>query len=224
MEKLVLTTTPSPFALLTIHISGKLALFRSDHPDWTIIPDMPTPYDDVCVFRGTLHAVDNTGRTVTVSVPDAALALAAAPVFGGDKKFLVESDGALLLVDLYLSNREFEDFDDYDAAEIAIEWERTVRFEVFRLHEEEKRWVEVTSLGDTVLFLGDDCAFSASANDLGVGRGNCIIFRDDGLEGVRVQNGMGVFNLDDGKISPLSECPDFAQLFRPPDWARLQLH
>ncbi|XP_020224314.1 F-box protein SKIP23 [Cajanus cajan] len=174
-----------------------------------------------CVFRGTLHAVDNTGRTVTVALPDASLALAAAPVFGGDKKFLVESDGALLLVDLFLSNdREFEDFDDFDA----FEWERTVRFDVFSLDREGKRWVEVRSLGDRVLFLGDDCAFSASAKDLGVRRGNCVVFRDDGLGGTRVQNGMGVFYLDDGKISPLPECPDFAQLFRPPDWPSLQLH
>ncbi|KAL2343658.1 hypothetical protein Fmac_004943 [Flemingia macrophylla] len=161
-------------------------------PDRTIIPDMPTPYNDICIFRGMLHAIDNISRTVIVFVSDAALAIIVAPIFGSDKKFLVEFNGALLLVNLYLSNREFEDFDDYDVADIAIEWERTVRFDVFRLHQEEKRWVEVTSLGDRVLFLGNDCAFFASTNDLGVRRGNCIIFRDDGLGASRCKMEWGL--------------------------------
>ncbi|KAL2323210.1 hypothetical protein Fmac_027589 [Flemingia macrophylla] len=149
-----------------LNIFGKLALFRSTHPDWTIIYDMSTPYDDVYIFRDTLHVVENTGHIVTIFVLDAVVDLATTLVFGDDKKFLVESDGAVLLVELYLSNREFEDFDHYDATEIAIEWR------------------------------GDDCIFSTSTNDLGCWTG-----------GVRVQNGMRVFNVDDGKISPLSECP-----------------
>ena len=102
-------------------------------------------------------------------------------------------------------------------------WERTVKFDVFRLDEEGKKWVELTDLGERVLFLGDDCAFSASAKDLNLGRGNCVAFRDDGLGFNRVLNGMGVFRLDDGKISPLSECAGFSELFcPPPDWVGLQ--
>ena len=46
--------------------------------------------------------MDSTGRTVVVGL-DKSVALVADPVFGGDKKFLVESDGKLLLVDKYLS-------------------------------------------------------------------------------------------------------------------------
>ncbi|TKY49601.1 F-box protein SKIP23 [Spatholobus suberectus] len=226
LEKLVLSCQKDRFALLTIHVSGKLALFRCGDSGWTIVPDMPTPYDDVCVFKGRLYGVDNTGRTVTVGF-DAGLDLAAGPVFGGDKKFLVECEGALLLVDKHLSGDYFctaglfyEHLDDGDVCEIG--WERAVRFDVFRLDEEGKRWVEVTSLGERVLFLGDDCAFSASAKDLGVARGNCVVFRDEGLGANRVANGMGVFCLDDGRISPLSECPGFNELFwPPPDWVGL---
>lgn len=60
-------------------------------------------------------------------------------------------------------------------------------FDMFRL--EEKRWVELTSLGDKVLILGDQCAFSAL--DSCVGRGNCVIYRGDFF--LALDDGMRVF-------------------------------
>ncbi|CAJ1958875.1 unnamed protein product [Sphenostylis stenocarpa] len=217
-EKLVLLPADRDrFALLTIHVSGKLALFFRGDSAWTIIPEMPTPYDDVCAFRDTFYAVDGNGRTVTVGF-DGALRVVAECVFGGDKKFLVECDGALMMVDLHLST-DYEYLEEEDIGYMG--WERTVKFDVFRLEEEVGRWVEVANLGEWVLFLGDDCAFSASAKDLGVERGNCVVFRDDRLGGVRVANGVGVYDLGDGRISPLWECPSFSELFWPPPvWVR----
>ncbi|RYQ95756.1 hypothetical protein Ahy_B08g091105 isoform B [Arachis hypogaea] len=225
MEKVVfswLGSRKDGFALLTIHISGRLALFRSGHPDWTIIPDMLTPYDDVCVHKGSLFAVDSTGRTVIVGL-DLSLTPVADPVFGGDKKFLVACEGELFLVDKYLSSDylcELGGFDDDDEDEIyELGCERAVRFEVYRLEEMERRWVEVGSLGDRVLFLGDDCAFSASASDLGVDRGGCVVFRDDTFNVNALESGLGVFHLDEGRISPLSDYPSISKLFwPPPDW------
>ncbi|CAN7076494.1 unnamed protein product [Brassica oleracea var. botrytis] len=40
------------FVLLTIHLSGKLAVLRSCDRAWSVINDMPSPYDDVIVFDG----------------------------------------------------------------------------------------------------------------------------------------------------------------------------
>ncbi|XP_057457437.1 F-box protein SKIP23-like [Lotus japonicus] len=204
--------------LLTIHISGKLALFRSGDECWRIIPDMPTPYDDVCVFNGRHFAVDGTGRTVRVR-SDFELEVVAEAVFGGDRKFLVESEGELLLVDKHMSSNcggdaeedeENDDDDDGGGGVYRVGWERAAKFDVFKLDEKEKRWVEVTSLGDRVLFLGDYCCFSASASDLCVGRGNCVVFKDDALECE-----IGVFPLDVGRVSPLSNHPDYSRLFLP---------
>lgn len=46
MEKVVVFLLKKEgFVLLTIH------KFRSGDEGWSIIPDMPTPYDDVCVFE-----------------------------------------------------------------------------------------------------------------------------------------------------------------------------
>ncbi|KAK7271575.1 hypothetical protein RJT34_27597 [Clitoria ternatea] len=234
MEKLVFLPLPlhhhperRRFVFLTIHVSGKLAFFTSGDSSWTIIPDMPTPFDDVCAFKGNLYAVDHTGRTVAVGL-DSGLGSVAEPVFGGDKKFLVECEGELLLVDKYLSSHYFpnaglvlgdgEDDDEVDE----FGGERTVWFDVYRLDQEGKRWVTVNGLGESVLFLGDGSAFSASARDLRVGKGNCIVFRDDALDANCIAWGIGVFSLDDGRISPLSDCPRFSKLFwPPPDWVGL---
>ncbi|CAI8596158.1 unnamed protein product [Vicia faba] len=238
--------------LLTIHISGKLAVFRcgdersDDRCDekWMIIPDMLTPYDDVCVYKGRPFAVDSTGRAVVVG-PDLSVEMVAGPVFGGDKKFLVESEGDLLLVDKYLSclvNCLRDDVDGgggggdgggfyeighgyLDGEFYEIGRERAVRFDVFRLDEKRKKWVEVKSLEDRVLFLGEDCAFSASALDLRIGYGNCVIFRDDVYSDSQSSElGVGVFQFGRFRIAPLSCFPCYSMFFwPPPEWVGVGL-
>jgi hypothetical protein len=202
--------------LLTIHVSGKLAIFRTGDERWTIIPEMPTPYDDVCVFNRRPIAVDNNGRAVTVG-QDLCLDLVAEAVFGGDKKFLVESDGELLLVDKYLSCLGDYILSADGVNEIGVE--RDVRFDVFRLDEKEKKWVEVRNLGDRVLFLGEDCAFSAKCD----GNENCVIFMDDVYRNCHSDElGISVFHLDQRRISPLSDFPCYYKLFwPPPEWVGL---
>ncbi|XP_057440727.1 F-box protein SKIP23-like [Lotus japonicus] len=190
-----------PSILLTIHSTMKRPAHLRCSSEYWIRSSMPPPYDDVCVYNGQPCAVDCNGWTVVttaVRLGTYKMELVAKPgVFGGDRKILVESEGSLLLVDMHLSNEDYR-------------WER---FNVFRLDKKEKKWVEVTSLGDRVVFLGDACAFSASASDLCVGKGNCVIFKDSTLKGRA-----GVFPLDVGRISPLSDHPEYSRLF---DYNRL---
>ncbi|XP_042493888.1 F-box protein SKIP23 isoform X2 [Macadamia integrifolia] len=218
------------FALLTIHVSGKLAMFKSGDEKWTIIEDQRSPYDDVICFKGKFYAVDSMGRIVIVE-PSATVTLIASHeshVFGGDKKYLVESEGDLLLVDLYLSmdtgdDSPFEnmDIDDdfYERIESYIV-EKTVRFKVYKLYEGRQNWVELQSLGDRLLFLGDNCSFSASACDFPGCKGNRIYFTDafncsNGEDDYGFKD-VGVFNLDDGCIGPLASYPGYSKLFWPP--------
>ncbi|GKV23949.1 hypothetical protein SLEP1_g33619 [Rubroshorea leprosula] len=226
-EKVMLLTVGNvnDFVLLTIHLSGKLVMFRSAHKKWTIIPDMPSPYDDVILYKGNFYAVDNTGRTVLVGL-DLSVSLVAKPVFGGDKKFLVESRDELLLVDMYLSIESNSDstglFEEYFENLSCYMNERTVRFKVFRLDEASQKWVGIKNLGDQVLFLGDDCTFSASAKDMHVSRGNCIIFVDNFFYlneeeyGSLGNHGIGVFDLENDSIGPLVKYPPCSDLFWPP--------
>jgi hypothetical protein len=144
-------------------------------------------------------------------------------VFRGDTKILVESDGELLLVDKYLNFVAHYTFDFADRGVYSIELDSAVRFVVFRLDENEKKWVELTSLGGKVLFLGEDCAFSVFASDLCMGNGNCIIFRDNVYHYHHLPwTGIDVFCLDNNRISPLSDLPCYSNLFwPPPQWVGL---
>ncbi|KAF5745790.1 F-box protein SKIP23-like [Tripterygium wilfordii] len=237
MEKVALkwVSIDGDFVLLTIHVSGKLALFRSGNKRWTTINDMPSPYDDVILFKGEFLAVDNTGRTVNVDVTGSppVLSLVANPVFGGDKKYLVECEGQLLMVDMYLSIDATEggplgfgeDFLEHLAVYMS---ERTVRFKVYKLDEEMLTWVVVRNLGDKVLFLGDHSTFAASASDLSLPKGNYIFFVDNffyvsseysgGDEDGEMGGGrdIGVFDLESCCIGPLGNYPHYSKIFWPP--------
>jgi hypothetical protein len=114
----------------------------------------------------------------------------------GDMKFLVESEGELLLVDVYKSYSVYFDLD----GEVACRDD--LKIHVFRLDEKAKKWVKLPSLGDRILFLGNGCSFSTSASDLYVANGNCVILLDDVFD-----NNMCVFQLDEGRLSPLCDYP-----------------
>ncbi|XP_043708049.1 F-box protein SKIP23-like [Telopea speciosissima] len=235
MEKIAFSSSNSSspaddndnFTLLTIHVSGKLAMFKSGDEKWTIIEDQHSPYDDVICFKGNFYAVDSIGRTVIVEHSET-VTLTAVHAFGGDKKYLVESEGDLLLVDLYLSmghgdDPRFEniniDDDFYERFDSYIV-EKTVRFKVFKLYEDRQKWVELQSLGDRLLFLGDNCSFSASACDFPGCKRSHIYFTDafncsNGEDDYGFKD-IGVFNLEDDCIGPLASYPDYSKLFWPP--------
>ncbi|XP_059653914.1 F-box protein SKIP23 [Cornus florida] len=230
MEKVALHSLVDGFVLLTIHVSGRLVLFKSGDPKWTVISELTSPYDDVILFEGQFYAVDSTGRTVVVDVDSSpSVSLVANSVFGGDKKLLVESCGDLLLVDMYLSLGPEDDLGNVEGFE-GLEGdefncyiiERTVRFKVFKFDRDGQRWVELKSLGDQMLFLGDNCTFSVSTSDFPGCVGNCILFTDNSLEGgdnVMKTRGMGVFDLERASIEPLADCPGISKLFwPPPEW------
>ncbi|XP_024636169.1 F-box protein SKIP23 [Medicago truncatula] len=151
-------------------------------------------------------STDNGGRLVTT--------FPFIGVFKGDKSFLVECDGDLLLVVQYLSKLYVS---NVDGEEI---YNGAVRFKVFKLDEKMKMWVEMRNLGDRVLFLGEDSAFPVLASNLCIANGNCVIFRDDILRNVRPTDlGISFFHLDQCRTLPLSDFPSYAKLFwPPPEW------
>uniref|UniRef100_A0A7N0U5A6 F-box domain-containing protein n=1 Tax=Kalanchoe fedtschenkoi TaxID=63787 RepID=A0A7N0U5A6_KALFE len=209
------------FQLLTIHISGRLAMFKSGDKKWRVIKEMQSPYDDVKLFRGHFYAVDNNGRTVMVESASK-IELVAGSVFGGDKKYLVESLGRLLLVDMYLT-MDVEEGPEDDGEEQFLRSlnERIVRFKVYRLAENERKWEELESLGDQILFLGENCTFAVSAADLSGYEGNCIYILnctnggDDSTEGFHATD-IGVYHLNSSKIKPLTSESEHWKLFWPP--------
>lgn len=231
MEKVAVRMEKNGFVLLTIHVSGKLVMFRSGDTKWSIVDESSLPYDDVIMKDENFYAVDNTGKGVLVKLnPGTApeLQVVAHSVFGGDKKFLVESCGDLLMVDKYLSIGPEDDLGYNETVEFYEEFdcymsERTVKFKVYKLDGDMQRWVEVNCLEDRMLFVGDNCTFSALVSELDSGcKGNCILFsdlffcstEDDG--GFWKHHGIGVFSLENGSICPINCCRGYAELFWPP--------
>ncbi|KAK2440308.1 hypothetical protein QL285_011734 [Trifolium repens] len=171
-----------------------------ENVNWKVIPDISIRYGDLCLYNGVAYAVDNTGRTIMVRPDDdSGVQLVAEPLIGGGNiKFLVESEGDLLLVDVYDSR---------------------LKIDLFKLNEKEKKWVKFTSLGDRVLFLGLVCSFSASASDLCVPKGNCVIFMDNIFRGCLFDRHVSrIFHLDQARVSPLFDYPEYFNLFLPPVW------
>lgn len=166
---------------------------------WTRIPTMSTSLlGDMCIFKGRPCVADNNGHTVMIG-PDSSVHLLANAVFGGYVKFLVKSEHELLLVDIYGIDASDDD----------------LSIDVFRLDEKEKKWVKLANLGDRVLFLGESCSFSAFASDLGFDNGNFVIY----CNGNVWECELSVFHLEQGRVSLLSDYPDYFKLFwPPPEW------
>jgi hypothetical protein len=212
-EKVVVVATTcevgQPLAVLTYDSSDKmLKIFRCEDNSGMSIPTMPirSNWGDICIFKGRPCVADKNGRTLMIG-ENLSVFLLADPVFGSNVKFLVESECDLLLVDCYQDRR-------------------TIRFDVFKLDEKEKKWVKLTTLGDRVLFVDQECSFSASASDLHVAKGNCIIFTRNSLYGRcdDLQSAMRIFHLNRDHVLRLSDYPDFIKLFWPPPKWILDLH
>lgn len=208
------------YVILTIHVSGRLALFKSGDVKWTVIEDMPSPYDDVIFYKGCFYAVDSTGRSVMVDVGGERVTVrfVADSVFGGDTKMLVDGCGELFMVDKFLSVGAEDDEGIDGDEEFDCMSERTVRFEVFKLDKSGEKWIKVENLGDRIIFLGDFCAFSALSSDFVGCKGNCILFTNLNKveDGVLKSREISVFDLESGSIGPLGNYPGLSELFWPP--------
>ncbi|XP_019082404.1 PREDICTED: F-box protein SKIP23-like [Camelina sativa] len=227
----------SKFVLLTINNSGnpgRLAVYTSWVQAWTVInDDMPSCYFcDVILFNGCFFAVTKDGTTMAVDIPSLKLTvLAASPVFGGggDKKFLVESSGVMLLVDMISRELESDDLLNFEEDDIQhhasdiILHNITHKIEVFKFVERDKSWVEVKDLGDKMLFLGDDSSFSASASDFLLLYGGSVFFDGfvfdwEDLNTISDEN-FGVCDFMSQEMMLVSQHHEYAKLlWPPPSW------
>ncbi|PON82690.1 F-box domain containing protein [Trema orientale] len=206
--KVGLSQNPDCPSLMLV-ASGVLWHLKLGHDRWTAIDDMISQlsYEDVIPYQGKFCAVDEIGRTVLIDsslkITEIASVNSIRGGGGGDKKNLVVSNGELLLVDTYLRGEH-----TYIGGRNNF---KVKKFRVFKLKLDQKRWVELQSLDDQILFLGEDCSFSVSAHNFGGCKGNCIVFTDPCFN---------VFNLDDGRLSPVALHQEYANIFNPPSSLR----
>ncbi|AES96845.2 hypothetical protein MtrunA17_Chr5g0417881 [Medicago truncatula] len=188
---------------LLSHCMPGRSLLKCGNEDWKVMTGISGSMGDIYIFKGRPYMVDETGRTVTVEPDSSVQLMDESLVVGGNMKFLVESEGDLLLADVYecVGVR----FSDHDP----------VRIDFFKLDEKEKKWVKLTSLGDTVvLFLGMAGSFSISASDLCVSKGNCVIFMNNIFElepFLNMDPVSFVLDLDEGQLTRLSDSPEYSR-------------
>ncbi|KAF7151204.1 hypothetical protein RHSIM_Rhsim02G0225500 [Rhododendron simsii] len=222
INKAVLSSRPEDgkdYVLMVIYASGHagrghLAFWRSRDKSWILVNIVwfydINFYNGLCygvTGSGTVHAFDVLGPNPTVP-----LVVGYGP--GNEysavlkQPYIVELAGVVLIV-----HRVFrivspsilleEDpcvFDNKDESRVDYE---TCGFTVFEVGSSEKgKGVEKTSLGDNALFLGDNVPISVDASRFQGIKANCIYYTDSFKRG---GNFMGIYNMEDGSLSPCYE-------------------
>ncbi|KAK0608298.1 hypothetical protein LWI29_028482 [Acer saccharum] len=145
--------------------------------------------------------------------------------------YLVEKLGDLLLVVRYIGefvngeNKVVHEYDlmtDEDPHPLVCPY-KTLLFHVYKLDFDERRWIEVESLGDSAMFLGGSHSVSVcSAVDSGYKK-NSIYFTDDYWERMEEDylyggHDMGVFSLEDQSVEPIYQSGGDMKIQPPPCW------
>jgi hypothetical protein len=213
------------YGVLAIFHEGKLGYWRFDEKEWKFIDETSFNYDDIIVYRGQAYVVDRLGTIYWIN-SSLNLIQYSPPLYGcGSQKTLVESDGDFYVVDRFFHgerrtwNDELHSDVAYPFRYLPICQAKTVSIKVYKLDEEWGTWVNISSLGDKVFVLGNECSFSVSAKDFSGRKGNCIYFIDP-LDASRQGELSGgdarVCDLSSGRISKVANFPGHSCMLWPP--------
>lgn len=131
--------------------------------------------DDIFHYNNELWVLNYFGALISIGIIDSFIStIKIAPeipnIEGNNiKRYIVNScDGELFQVERYF---HFDWSNDRSR--------KTKMFKVFRMDFDSRRWIEVNSLGDMALFLGDNSSISVLASDFIGCQPNCIYFSHD---------------------------------------------
>ncbi|KAK9284783.1 hypothetical protein L1049_023960 [Liquidambar formosana] len=153
--------TTDGYVVMAIFDPRRLYFLKSGDEEWIAIDEQNSDYKDLISYKGKFYAVTSNGSAIVIDsfsqVSEIAYSIRDAGD-GGDSDHrmqLVESLSDLLLVDGHTL------------------W---TNFEVYKLDEEERRWVRMRSLGDRVLLVDRNRSFSVSSRDFAGCEGNCFCY------------------------------------------------
>ncbi|XP_042493467.1 putative F-box protein At5g55150 [Macadamia integrifolia] len=216
IHKAILSSNPhrtSNYVVVAIVTNTKmLAYWKPGADRWTTIRSKKwVHFEDFIYHKGLLYAVSNNGPVVTYdfsSEPPIAREIIGRPPEGRtcDLYYLVESLGELLLVLRHYKWLAL-DYDDYDVIRF-----KTMKFQVRKLDESKRKWIQMESIGDRILFLGNSYSISLPAQEFPECRGNSIYFNDDYDYGPyeppsKGYHDIGVFNFESHHVEPFLELP-----------------
>ncbi|KAJ4982126.1 hypothetical protein NE237_032963 [Protea cynaroides] len=198
ISKAVLSTNPcrtSDYVLLAIvgH-DEKLAYYKSGADKWIDMRTRWNLFEDVIYYKGLFYAICYHGVVLSYdfsSEPPIETLITGGPPEGRtcNRYYLVESLGELLLVLRHFNERTPD---------------KTVRFQVRKLDERKREWIQMKCIGNRILFLGNGCSMSIAAQDFPECKGNSIYFNDDYcyrfLETPFRYRDIGVFNFENDSV------------------------
>ncbi|KAL5567983.1 hypothetical protein UlMin_024558 [Ulmus minor] len=193
---------PDDFAIVVIYRCQLAYIRPAKDNKWTRIVDTKISFrafDDVVYYNNQFYAITMSyGKVISFDVNDPNnlnVKLVIRDSFGHhekgtfvDVRYLVKSYGELLMVERY-----WDDLGD----------RFTTKFRVFKLSLDRLKWIEIKSLGDVALFLGDNYSLSITASNFDGCESNCIYFthdEDGGGYGPRGPCDLGVYNVETGRF------------------------
>ena len=200
-------STSNNYVVVAIYgIYKKLAYIKAGEKSWHHVEI--TSISDIIFYYGLVYAVCHRGLIVCFNVEDGnssesdlpkltILAPKMDPPRYSDRAYLVESSGG----DLFYVHRKLDKNEDYRLKLTGV-------FKVYKLllHEQSGKVmerVELESLGDDTLFVGDNNSMAVSAANLPGCQPNSIYFTHDYIDWIRFNKSyrphdVGVFNVKDG--------------------------
>ena len=157
-------TNVNDSAVFVIFGAGILGFAKSGAESLTVVDDNDVvEYDDIIVYKGQFYVIDTLGNVSWIDNSSLKLVPFLPPLCGlGGQKHLVESCGALYVVDRYF-NKERRRVEHTNRYVRDCDGPKVVDFKVYKLDEEWGRWELEKSLGDQALVLGNDCCLSILA-------------------------------------------------------------
>lgn len=230
IKKVVLSSSPQSdnnnnknFIALAILLQPDiLAYCKNGDQSWTLLHSARFFCEDVIYHKDLFYAVDKQGAIVVCDLhsESPSVSIIRMPIESrGDRRYLVNSGDELLMVTRYVE-LHYDGIAPYSLNAFY----KTVRFEVFRMVWSGPRWEKVTSLGDRMLFVGENSSFSLPASDFPGCLGNSIYFTDDdcefNLDSDLGEYDLGIFKIWDGSIEPLPcyQRNPHSQVHGPPIW------
>ncbi|KAL7003459.1 hypothetical protein U1Q18_004613 [Sarracenia purpurea var. burkii] len=204
----------------------KLAFVRSGDDSWSFISTKRNfVFSDIISHKGQVLGVGIWSELVHIDLVGGGVkVMIKGSTAFSNATFLVESqEGDLLLVQIFWKYVEDDDEEDKNNFHT-----KTLKFKVFKLvhsiEKEEATWIQIHSLGDQALFLGDNHSVCVSTLEFPRCQPNCIYYSDyvptgsPPYAGDRLGDDSGVFNLEDGSFQSHYASNPSENHMLPPIW------
>jgi len=182
VRKVILFSVEGRLMVFALYTDKKLKVSNIGKQENTMLKDDGGEnkyFDDIMLYKGQLYVLDKMGTIFWINAFSLKLVQFSPKNFWcGEKsniwkvpltynKQLVEFDGNLYVVDLYIDGERF-----YKSGHIL----KAICVEVYKLDQEWGKWLDVKDLGDVSFVLGKDSNFALLARDYYRCEGNCIYF------------------------------------------------